>query len=341
MDLKDAAKLAARFAGRNPPFDQILLGDDMLSATDGYRGVEVTAPLQVGTVSVTAADLVKAVTAAGAGATVSTKGKSLIVAGPDHKFTLRLRTDKVPRDELNCPAGTPVAPATMAAVLAAASLARDNLVQPQLSGLRFTPNWVGGCTQAAAWVVWASVTDKPITVDPTALALVSPSELAVTDRDLLLYGDDAVAWSRGLDTVYPDASVEQLISNSRKREAHSIIKLDVAALIGLCAVAAKAQVSPADLLGLQVAGPRVRLYRGPVDDHPEYEGDVECGEVFASHDLAPVGVSPALLKDALGLCRGEGDHYLAVGGPSLPVVLWGGDPPVEVILAPGFLRASS
>lgn len=340
MDLRSAIKLGASYAGKEGPESTILLSPGWIRATNGRAGVEVPCDACAVDAAVEAAALVKMVGALKE-PDLSVKGRKLIVKGGGSTYKLALRPSaQIPTAPARPTAGwRPVGLPVLQAVAAAAGLVDEGShAVTTLKGVRLAPTWVAGSSGSVTSIVWApGLVDAPFT-SAKAVFKSPPGacELAVAGRRLWLVFEDHARWAQGLEFEWPDSQIHEITTGVRRVKQRAHAEVDAPGLERLCRQAAVVADSRAHVweLTLSLTG-TLRLTGGPTTQ--TFDGGLQLANGGGEAD-GRVGISaPDLMRASQVAAAVPGVKYIAVGDAHVPVLIWGGDPVVEVITTAMYL----
>lgn len=340
MDLRSAVRLAAGYAGKEGPFSSLVLSPGWIRATDGVAGVEVPCDECAVTAVVEAAALLKMVSTIKE-PDLSTKRRKLIVKSGSSVYRLALRgeaqTPKLPQRPAE--GWKPVELPVLQAIAATASLVDEGShAVTVLKGVRLTPTWVAGSAGNVTSIVWsAGLVAEPFTSAKSVFrAPSSAGQLVIKGKRLWLVFEDHARWALGLEFDWPDEQVHAIVATVRGCEERAYGVIDASALVQLCKEAAvvadnrahvwELTLDPVGTLALS-GGPTTQTFQGGL--MLTGAGGAVAGRVGVS--------APALMKAAQVAATVPGTKYIAVADAHVPVLIWGGDPTVEVVATAMYL----
>jgi len=342
MDLSNALSIAAKQAdakGGAAGWHACRFDSGSLVASDGVRGVRC--PIETTVKVAVDAAKAKAIIGALTGPTLTVKRNSLHAKAGRSNFKLKgLPASALMAlpDEPPATAWTRIDGDKAAAIAVVAELAgKEDMGRYALSGIRFTPDWVAACCSGALAVAWVpNLVSAAITAPATIFqGLSGDVSFAVADRRIWVREEDTgqIRWSLLLEAEWPDGSVNANLASAREGDNRHKAALDYPALAALAGMALVASDSPADAHRVTFDGGKLDwTYEGKVG---RYQGDMDFD--YTPEASWVIGINATLLGVALkGLISvsEEGKRYVSVGGPREALLLWGGEPIVEMLVLP-------
>jgi hypothetical protein len=340
VDLKDALAIAARYT--NPKDTErslhvVVLRDGVVRATTHITGCEIPCPAVVGIdLAVDCAALRRMVGAIGDGVKLSTgKGRKLVLEGAGVKYTLQAVPQASEPKFPKAPEGgwIGVTKEQMSALSQIATVVDEKSTHVPFHGVRLTEHWCGAATTSTVAFAWiAGLVEKSFTCPPAVFEDINAAaELCLDPQRLFLRGEKTgeIRWSLGLDASFPDESISTVLTDARGKEriVAQVRLTDLALLCKQAAVVAdnKAQSFKLTMESKQLVmegkqGVADFLGQVPVEGTSEAEG-VD----------GVVGIDASRLELLSGVVASAGgDMFIAVAGPTSPVMIWNHDAPVII-----------
>ena len=317
-------------------------------ATNGHGGCDI--PCEAVTIEavVDCTGLRKMVDAVGDGVTIRVDKKSplkvFVEAGGARYGLQSLAHDEAPANPEPPVAGwRPLSAAVVRALVAVSNMAGRDEASFALSGLRLMPGWFGAATGQALGIAWVPGTvDEPITV-PAGICdgLEGECECVMDGGKFWIRETKSgqARWTVALEGTWPDSIIDEVLSPARAAADRVAFVVDAEQIVDL---AAKADVV-ADGLGrvLKFIVDKKSIVfekkgRGSAGD-AEFRGTIEINGGPATTII--VGMEPGPIGRACGVIAavmppGEAAAQMSVAGPMNPILAWGGDPVVEVLIMP-------
>ena len=341
VGLKEALAIAARYtdpkaADRN--LHVVVLRDGVVRATNHSSGCEIPCPTVAGIdLAVDCAALRKMVGAIGDGAKLAKgKGRKLTVTGAGVKYTLQAIPEANEPPFPKVPTGdwTGVTKEQMSALSQIANVVDEKSSQASFQGLRLTEHWCGAATTSTVAFAWISgLVSEGFTSPPAVFDDINAAaELCVSNHRLFVRGEKTgqVRWSLGLTADFPDESISSALVDARARD-RTVVQIHLPDLALLCKQASVVSDSKAHAFKLAFGDEHLTLEgkQGVAD----FSGQVPIGSVSqATEAEKTVGINAAWLElhsDVVGSAGGDA-YFVAVAGPTSPVMMWNSGAPVTI-----------